>query len=119
VASEREGAGPFVVISVVCYLALWTYQAYLRASQGQTIGKRATDIRIVDYTDGSNPGFWRAVFLRDMVPWFIGNVFCSLFTVIDIAFIFGPERRCVHDYMAATIVVPADAMLGVDAAVFD
>jgi len=121
VAAKREsGADPYAVISAACYLGLWAYQAYLRATQGQTIGKRAVDIRIVSYEDGSNPGFWRAVFLRDMVPALIGWFFCSFFTIIDNAFIFGQEHRCVHDYMASTVVVRADAPYGLhDAEVFD
>jgi len=109
-----------VGISAVCYLGLWTYQAYLRATRGQTIGKRAVEIRIVSYDDGSNPGFWRAVALRDLVPWIIGLFVGLLFALIDDAFIFGSERRCVHDYMANTIVVRADMPFGIDAAqVFD
>jgi uncharacterized RDD family membrane protein YckC len=117
VAGEGEGgARLFLGISLACYLGLWVYQAYLRATQGQTIGKRAVGIRIVSYDDGSNPGFWRAVFLRDLVPWFIDIMAVRVFGIIDAAFIFGRERRCVHDYMAATIVVRADVPLGLDAA---
>ena len=122
VTGERERRTLFLAISLACYLGLWAYQAYLRATQGQTIGKRAAGIRIVSYEDGSNPGFWRAVWLRDLVPWIIDNMTVRVFGMIDVAFILGRERRCVHDYMAATIVVSADAPLDLGTApssVFD
>lgn len=99
----------FVAVAAPFYLGLWAYQAWLRATRGQTIGKRTRKLRIVSYEDGSNPGFWRAVFLRDLVPGFINFVVGMLFAPIDIGFILGRERRCVHDYMAETIVVHADA----------
>ena len=104
----EHGALPYVAIGLACYLCLWAYQAWLRATRGQTIGKRVVGIRIVSHEDGSNPGFWRAVFLRDLVPWFIDLLVFRVFGIIDVAFILGRERRCVHDYMAATMVVQAD-----------
>ena len=105
VTGEGEHRTLFLAISLACYLCLWTYQAYLRATRGQTIGKRAVEIRIVSYGDGSNPGFWRAVWWRDLVPWIIDNLAARIFGIVDAAFIFGRERRCVHDYIAGTIVV--------------
>jgi uncharacterized RDD family membrane protein YckC len=123
-AVEREETDEillFLAVAGVVYMGLWIYQAWLRATQGQTIGKKAAKVRIVSYDDGSNPGFWRAVFLRDLVPWLIGFFLpYGIFAVIDNSFIFGRERRCVHDYMAGTIVVRADVPPGLDAAeVFD
>jgi uncharacterized RDD family membrane protein YckC len=119
-ADVEEDIVVLLAFVMLFYLPLWIYQAYLRATLGQTIGKRVVKIRIVSYDDGSNPGFWRAVGLRDLVPWIIGLVVGLLFWAIDNAFIFGRERRCVHDYMAATIVVRADLPPGLDAAeVFD
>jgi uncharacterized RDD family membrane protein YckC len=118
--AEQRDSHWFVLISLACYLGLWAYQAYLRATRGQTIGKRAVGIRIVSYDDLSNPGFWRAVGMRDLVPGVIGFFAGLLFWTVDHAFIFGSERRCLHDYMAATIVVRADMPFGMDAAqVFD
>lgn len=106
-APRREFA-LFAGFSVACYLALWTYQAWLRATRGQTIGKRILGIRIVMVDDGSNPGFWRAVFVRDLVPFVIDRLVAGLFGIADALFIFGRERRCIHDHMAGTIVVRPD-----------
>lgn len=73
------------------------FQIYLLASQGQTIGKSLLKIKIVRNDDESNPGFWRAVVLRNLISGVLG--------LIDILFIFGAERRCLHDYIADTKVV--------------
>ena len=93
-------------------------QAYFLARDGQTVGKKAAGIRIVDRRDGSNPGFARTVLMRSFLPAII-NAFCSLFSLIDALFIFREDKRCLHDLMAETIVLRADASSMIDASVFD
>ncbi len=82
-------------------------QCLLLAVRGQTLGKMALGVRIVRRTDGSNPGFWRTVLVRNVVPSLIGLLpfFGPLFSLIDLLSIFGEERRCLHDYLAGTRVV--------------
>lgn len=84
-------------------LAFSIYQVFLLSMQGQTIGKKLMGIRIVRYTDGSNPGFFRSVLLRAWVPNVVSVI--PLVGLIDTLFIFGKERRCLHDYLAGTKVV--------------
>jgi hypothetical protein len=50
-----------------------------------------------------------AVFLRAIVPGLIGAIPCvgNLFVLFDVLFIFGEERRGIHDYIAGTKVVEA------------
>ena len=57
--------------------------------------------------NGSEPGFGRAVFLRNVVPGLIAAIPIAgpLFSVVDLLMIFGRERRCLHDYIAGTRVV--------------
>jgi len=88
-------------------LSLMVYQVYLLTSSGQTIGKRAAGIRIVRHDDGSNPGFVRAVALRGLLPGLIGAIpyLGVIFSLVDILFIFGDERRCIHDLFAGTRVI--------------
>lgn len=74
--------------------------------RGQSIGKRLVGIRILR-SDGSHPTLGRSFGLRAVVPLLINMVF-GLFALIDALWIFGPERRCLHDLMADTIVVPAE-----------
>lgn len=73
------------------------------ARRGQTVGKRWQRIRVVR-SDGSKASVVRIVLLRNVVPQVIGS-FCGVFTLIDPLFIFGAQRRCLHDLIADTIVI--------------
>jgi uncharacterized RDD family membrane protein YckC len=75
---------------------------------GQTIGKKVVGIKITDL-EGSVPSFTKQILLRygftsliGQVP-FIGGLIC----LVDILFIFGAERRCLHDRVAKTMVLEA------------
>ena len=73
------------------------------ARRGQSIGKRWQRIRVVR-SDGSKASVLRIVLLRNVVPQVIGS-FCGIFAFIDPLFIFGAQRRCLHDLIADTIVI--------------
>lgn len=83
--------------------AVAIYNWILISRTGQSIAKRMLGMRIVT-TDGELPGFVGGVLLRLWLPMII-NQFCGLFGIVDALVIFGEPRRCVHDYMASTIVV--------------
>lgn len=102
-------------------LAILIGQVWLLITRGQTIGKKYLDIYIMR-NDGSIPnigwlfirefaipmavGFLRFMGHRDPSP--VGQalqVVLAFFWVIDNAFILGPKRRCLHDYVAGTHVV--------------
>jgi uncharacterized RDD family membrane protein YckC len=97
--------GIAAMISAVGILVLLVYQLRLLSREGQTIGKRVMKVRVVMYDDGSNPGFGRAVGLRLFVNGLIGIV--PGYALVDVLFIFGAERRCLHDFIAGTKVVEA------------
>ena len=84
-------------------------QLCLLAWRGQSIGKLVLRLRIVRKDDGGHPGVFRAFFLRGTVPFMIEQIpFAGfLFWVVDSCFIFRPDRRCLHDLIAGTKVVPA------------
>ena len=96
-----------VVIAGIAVLALTIYQWVLLSRDGQTLGKKALGLKVVRHDDGRNPGFGRAVALRLWVNGLIGAVpYCgSFYSLIDLLFIFGHERRCIHDYIAGTKVI--------------
>ena len=79
------------------------YNWVLITRTGQSIAKWMLAMRIVT-TDGELPGFVKGVLVRLWVPAIL-NQFCGLFSLVDALFIFGDQQRCVHDYMADTIVV--------------
>ncbi len=84
------------------------YQLVLLYRHGQTVGKKIVGIRIVR-PDGSRASFPRLLFLRYFVPGLIGAIplLGLLFSLVNVLFIFGEERRCLHDRIADTIVVNA------------
>lgn len=107
-----DGANPgtepdFVLVGLGALVSLCVgiYQLHLVARSGQTIGKRMAKIRMLR-TDGSPVSVARVVFLRNLVPGVI-NSFCGFFNLVDSLFIFGNEKRCLHDYIADTQVVEA------------
>lgn len=75
---------------------------------GQTIAKKLFGMKVVR-TDGTPAGVGRIFWLRNFV-----NALPSLipilgwfYVLIDSCWIFGEERRCLHDRIADTIVVNA------------
>jgi len=95
----------FGFLMFIGFIFIVVYQLILLSREGQTLGKKAMNIRIVMYDDGSNPGFGRAVGLRVIVNGLLANV--PFYALVDILFIFGAERRCLHDHIAGTKVVEA------------
>jgi len=75
-------------------------------SSGQTIGKKILGIKIVDL-HGQLPSIktnlpirYAVFFIPAQIP-----IIGQLLSIINILFIFGKEKRCLHDYAAGTKVV--------------
>jgi uncharacterized RDD family membrane protein YckC len=84
-------------------------QAYPLARNGQSWGKRALKMKIVDL-DGRKPSLAKLLFVRygartgaALIP-FVGG----LLVLVDDLFIFRDDRRCIHDHIAGTRVVMAE-----------
>lgn len=98
-----------VVVAFVLYVLGFTaYQIYWLWKNGQTLGKKLMKVRIVR-SDGAPAELWRLLVLRYLVPMLAGAVpfVGGLFSLADPLFIFGDEKRCLHDLLADTIVVNA------------
>ena len=111
VIAIADPGGQVVMLSIasaVC-LALGITQICLLVRCGQTIGKKAVGVRIVNHGNGSNAGFWRVIGLRYFLCGLIAGIplVGSIFWLTDTLFIFGPERRCLHDLIADTKVIQA------------
>jgi uncharacterized RDD family membrane protein YckC len=110
-ASEESEEIAFAGIALVliAVVALGILQIVLLSTQGQTLGKRAVRVQIVCYDTDENPGFVKAVLLRVFVNGLIGAVplIGPIYSLVNICFIFGDERRCIHDLIAGTQVVEA------------
>lgn len=76
---------------------------------GQTVGKRICKVRIVTM-QGQIPDLAGLVLKRYVSVWLltlipiVGGLLC----IINYLFIFRRDRRCVHDHLAGTRVVPAE-----------
>ncbi len=95
----------FFVVGWVIFLIL---NGYLLANRGQTIGKVAVKTKIVDL-QGNIPSFGKLLLLRYLVLSLVAQIpiVGTLAGLVNALFIFGKERRCLHDYMAGTRVVEA------------
>lgn len=101
----------FGYFSVGMSVAYWGYyglflfiNAILLVNSGQSIGKKVLGIKIVRQHTGEKVGGWRILGLRSVIPWGI-EMLIQIFGLINIVFIFGKKRQCLHDKIAGTIVV--------------
>lgn len=96
-------------------IGLWTlgsctlfyvYQCYSIATTGQSLAKRAFEIRIVNL-DGAPVGFLRGVVLRSWAMLALALIpgFGAIIAMADPLLIFGRGHRCLHDMIAGTVVV--------------
>lgn len=99
---DRELLFAIVFVPVVPLLiAQWV----LISTTAQSFGKRALGMRIVRHRDGAPVGFVRGVLLRSIVSRVLTRLMCRLGSLIDVLVIFTSDRRCLHDYIAGTVVV--------------
>jgi uncharacterized RDD family membrane protein YckC len=106
--SEITAAFQPALVRSLPYLAvLVVVQCALLSLRGQSIGKLLLGLRIVRSQTGAPAGFLHAFLLRGALPWLVTQVPIAgrLFWLVDVCFIFGEERRCLHDYIASTKVV--------------
>ena len=96
----------FFFFGLVVFLLI---HGYFLAKYGQTVGKRLIGTCIVSYADGQILPLGKVVGLRYLSIAIIGQIpfIGALFALVDILFIFGQERRCIHDLIAGTKVIRA------------
>jgi uncharacterized RDD family membrane protein YckC len=95
--------------SVLGFLIFLLVQGYPLSQAGQTWGKRALKLKIVDLA-GNKPDFLRLVGLRYGVTQLavLVPLLGPFYSFVDALFIFRNDRRCIHDLIAGTRVVVAD-----------
>lgn len=94
----------FLVLGLVLFFLI---NGKFLLSTGQTIGKKVLSIRIIDQNNQvpDVPTYakrYGVYFLPGQIP-FIGGIL----SLINLLFIFGEKRTCVHDMVAGTRVVVA------------
>ncbi|MCA0395130.1 MAG: RDD family protein [Proteobacteria bacterium] len=111
-ALEAARAGQALPLSItlswalVGFLVFAAVQGYPLAVSGQTWGKRALGLRMVDMA-GRQPSFARLLGLRYGVRYALANVPLAgpLLHLANVLLIFRADRRCGHDLVAGTRVV--------------
>lgn len=91
------------IIGQVLFLLV---QGYLLHTQGQTIGKKLLKIRIVSLDD-ELLGIGQLYFVRYLTFSLIAQIplVGALIGIVNVLFIFGQDRRCLHDRLAGTKVI--------------
>jgi uncharacterized RDD family membrane protein YckC len=102
---------PEGVLTSICMLIgfaiVFPVQAYFLFHDGQSLAKKLLGLRILR-PDGTRASAVRVIFVRELVPAGLTSsipLIGPLFGLADALFIFGSQTRCIHDYMADTIVV--------------
>lgn len=105
----HQTPNPAVMVGVGLYtLVLLAVDLTLLYRNGQSIGKKLLGIKIVR-KDGSRASLSRIFWLRGVVnaiPGIIPGI-RYFYGLVDVLFIFGEPRRCIHDYIADTVVIKA------------
>jgi uncharacterized RDD family membrane protein YckC len=110
--SAMAGTGVFLYVGLLVYLALLVLTIVLVYRNAQTIGKKLVGIKVAR-TDGSRASLARIFWLRNVVNQLVTLVLAfvpfvgGFYPLVDVCMIFGERRRCVHDYIADTIVIRA------------
>jgi uncharacterized RDD family membrane protein YckC len=90
------------IVSIALSLAYFTY--FEGGPTGQTIGKRALGIRVIDFKAGGPIGYGRGL-LRTIARYLSGIVLFLGYLWM----IWDREKQTWHDKIAGTVVVPVDA----------
>jgi uncharacterized RDD family membrane protein YckC len=100
--------GVWFYLGLLWMVIMLIINGILAYRNGQSIAKKWLGIKDVR-TDGSRVSFARIFWLRNVLNVCISFIplIGSFYGLIDGLFIFGPAKRCVHDYIADTIVVRA------------
>jgi len=94
-------------IGIVGFAVFLLINATFLLSDGQTIGKKLVSTRIV--TDNNQKASGTTLLKRYGLYWVVAliPVIAGLLSFVNMLFIFGKAKRCLHDYVGGTKVVKA------------
>ncbi|MGH9196424.1 MAG: RDD family protein [Acidimicrobiia bacterium] len=96
--------GALILMSLVLSAA---YFIYLHSSRGQTVGKMAMKIKVVDADTGGLIDYGRA-FVRWVIPQALTYLTCGIGALINGLWpLWDPRRQTWHDKAARTLVIDA------------
>ena len=107
-AAAGDESGVFALLGVGLMLVGFGVWAVMTLKQmgatGQSLAKKYFNIKVVR-SDGSPASLGNLVWKRNVVTWLLGII--PMYGLVEVLFIFGEERKCLHDKIADTIVVEA------------
>ena len=113
-AEDYANVGQTAVNAALCGIpAYLILNGWLLWTRGQTAGKAAMSLMIVDHQTGNCASLWKLLFVRALIPVVVIAVgfiweLLWLLVLIDFCFIFRKDQRCLHDWVAGTRVVKRD-----------
>ena len=95
----------FTAVGISCII-YFLVNFYWLHKNGQSVGKKLTGIKIIN-EQGEVPSLGRSYGYRFLIPALMASlpILGLLLWLIDVLFIFGKNRKCIHDYLAGTKVV--------------
>lgn len=105
-----------VIFVFLTYAIIFGMNGYLMYNDGQSIGKRLFKIQVVDASSEKLLPLFRIFVIRAcwllplalllmLVTFVIAQTIWLVVILFDSLPIFGPDRRCMHDYLAGSKVV--------------
>ena len=96
-----------ILLFIVGQIVFLGVNGYLLIKQGQTIGKKLAQTRIVRVTDGTIPPLSTLFGLRYFPISLVSQIPIAgpIIMLADCLFIFRSDKRCLHDWIAGTRVV--------------
>jgi uncharacterized RDD family membrane protein YckC len=86
-------------------VVVWIYMTVKQmGATGQSLAKKYFNIKVVR-SDGSQASLSNLIWKRNVLNWLISII--PIYGLIEVLFIFGEDRKCLHDKIADTIVVEA------------
>ncbi|HVE76415.1 MAG TPA: RDD family protein [Actinomycetota bacterium] len=83
------------------------YYVIMHGLKGQTVGKMALKIKVVDEATGG-PINYGIAFKRWLLPGLVGVITCGIFSLIDGLWpLWDPKGQAIHDKVAKTLVIDA------------
>jgi uncharacterized RDD family membrane protein YckC len=106
-ADSDNAAGPVLLLIGLTLMGfivwVWLTLRQMKAT-GQSLAKKRFNIKVV-LSDGSPVSLSTLIWKRNVLTWLLS--FLPLYSIIEVLFIFGEKRQCLHDRIADTIVVEA------------
>lgn len=103
----QPSIGQMLSLSGLGLIGFLTINGFTLATRGQTLGKMLLKIQIVDQQSAQILGLGKLVGLRMLPLWVVSLIpmLGNIASLVDVLFIFGKQRRCVHDMIAGTKVI--------------